>query len=236
MPVSEMSAPISSSSSEMRIRIAASSRPQTKKLAMNTPPEDAHDAQQLVAERSPVLAERHGEGTPDTAGAVHADRRRCRVPHHTAFRNRQLVTINRPREEATTLGYAIGVDADDATADADGADHGGTDGTDGTLILAAGESEAAIEFTVHDDSDIEPPRETLVVRLERPATPEKEYGLGLATASVTIAGGVCDRTAQVRSARRRSLPCTAVSETDLGGTRLLDLADRGIATLGIYRV
>ncbi len=138
------------------------------------------------------------------------------------------VTINRLREVPTTLDYTIGVDTDVATADADDVDH---DGADGTLVLGPGEREAAIEIAVHDDSDIEPPRETFVVTLARPAGQADAYGLGLATMVVTIAEGVCDRTVQVRNALRRSLPCDAVSATELTRIRALDLAQRGIAAL-----
>ena len=141
---------------------------------------------------------------------------------------RLAVTINRPREVPTTLDYTIGVDTDVATADADDVDH---DGADGTLVLGPGEREAAIEIAVQDDSDIEPPRETFVVTLARPAAQADAYGLGLATTVVTIAEGVCDRTAQVRNTLRRSLPCDAVSAAELTGVRTLDLAQRGITAL-----
>ena len=141
---------------------------------------------------------------------------------------RLAVTINRPREVATPLDYTVGVDADDTTADADGVDH---DGTQGTVILGPGEREGVIEITVYQDSDIEPPQETFVVMLAQPAAQADAYGLGRATTVVNIAEGVCDRTVQVRNALRRSLPCDAVSDAELTRVRTLALAEREIAAL-----
>ena len=138
------------------------------------------------------------------------------------------VTINRPRDVATSLDYVVGPDSDPATADADAADH---DGVGGTVVIAARAMEATIALAVHDDTDIEPPRETFAVTLQATQAQLQDFGLGVATVRVTIDEGVCDRTRQVRNALRRSLPCAAVSATDLGGRRDLDLANTGLAAL-----
>ena len=90
------------------------------------------------------------------------------------------VTVDRALEEATTLSYVVGPDADPATADADAADHAGRDGT---VTLAAGATAAALAIAIHDDADIEAPRETFAVTLLRTDAPAERFGLGAATAS-----------------------------------------------------
>ena len=82
-----------------------------------------------------------------------------------------------------------------------------------------------------DDAEIEAPRETFAVTLRAAPDQAKDFGLDVATAVVTIDEGTCDRTAQVRDALRGSLPCTALSETDLPGLRTLHLADGSIDAL-----
>ena len=138
------------------------------------------------------------------------------------------VVINRPRDAATTVRYVLGVDADPATPDADAADH---DGMDGAVTIATGAAEARIGIVIGDDPDIEPPRESFTVSLQATEAQLQDFGLGVATVRVTIDEGVCDRTRQVRNALRRSLPCAAVSATDVGGRRDLDLANTGLAAL-----
>ena len=138
------------------------------------------------------------------------------------------VVINRPRDVATTVRYVLGVDADPATPDADAADH---DGMDGEVTIATGATEARIGIAIGDDPDIEPPRERFTVTLQATQAQLQDFGFGVATVRVTIDEGVCDRTRQVRNALRRSLPCAAVSATDLGGRRDLDLANTGLAAL-----
>ena len=138
------------------------------------------------------------------------------------------VVINRPRDVATSLDYVVGPDDDPATADADADDH---DGAGGTVVIAARAMEATIALAVHDDTDIEPPRETFAVTLQATEAQLQDFGLGVATVRVTIDEGVCDRTRQVRNALRRSLPCAAVSESDLAGVRTLDLSNAGLAGL-----
>ena len=140
------------------------------------------------------------------------------------------VTINRPRDVATSLDYVVGPDSDPATADADAADH---DGVGGTVVIAARAMEATIALAVHDDTDIEPPRETFAVTLQATQAQLQDFGLGVATVRVTIDEGVCDRTRQVRNALRRSLPCAAVSATDLAARTELDLANSDLGALQV---
>ena len=138
------------------------------------------------------------------------------------------VVISRPRDVATSLDYVVSPDDDPATADADADDH---DGAGGTVVIAARAMEATIALAVHDDTDIEPPRETFAVTLQATEAQLQDFGLGIATVRVTIDEGVCDRTRQVRNALRRSLPCARVSESDLAGVRTLDLSNAGLAAL-----
>ena len=140
---------------------------------------------------------------------------------------RLRVELTRPSEQAVSVGYVLESDDDPATADADAEDHGGSDGT---VTLAAGETEAFIEVPILDDDDIEPAREFLRVRLLAPAA-EADWALGLATASVVIQEGVCDRTPAVRDALRGARECWAPSVAELAGTGYLNLGRQGIASL-----
>ena len=140
---------------------------------------------------------------------------------------RLRVELSRPSERTVSVGYVLEPDSDPATADADSDDHGGSDGT---LTLAAGETEAFIEVPILDDEDIEPAREHLQVRLLAPAS-EADWGLGLATATVVIQEGVCDRTPAVSDALRGSRECWLPSVGDLAGRGYLNLGRQGIASL-----
>ena len=137
------------------------------------------------------------------------------------------VELTRPLQREVAVGYVLESDDDPATADADAADHGGSDGM---LTLAAGETEAFIEVPILDDEDIEPAREFLRVRLLAPAA-EADWALGLASASVVIQEGVCDRTPEVRDALRGARECWAPSAADLAGTGYLNLGRQGIGSL-----
>ena len=140
---------------------------------------------------------------------------------------RLKVELSRPSERTVSVGYVLESDNDPGTAGADDADHGGADGT---ITLAAGETEAFIEVPVLDDEDIEPAREHLRVRLLAPAT-EADWALGLAMAAVVIQEGVCDRTPAVRDALRGSRECWSPSVGDLAGRGYLNLSRQGIASL-----
>ena len=138
--------------------------------------------------------------------------------------------------EALTIGYAIGTDGDDATADADGGDY--ADVTGGRVTIGAGEGSAVIEVRITDDAAIEAPREFFRVSLTTPpedaayvlASPEQ------ATAIVVIKEGVCDRTPQVRDEILRQISgvgdCAEVTDDDLSGvSRILSLSSRDIVAL-----
>ena len=140
---------------------------------------------------------------------------------------RLQVELSRPSERTVSVGYVLESDGDLSTADADDEDHGGSDGT---LTLAAGETEAFIEVPILDDEDIEPAREHLRVRLLAPAT-EADWALGLATATLVIQEGVCDRTPEVRDGLRGSRECWAPSVGNLAGMGYLNLGHQGIASL-----
>ena len=140
---------------------------------------------------------------------------------------RLKVELTQPSERMVSVGYVLESDDDPATADADAADHGGSDGT---LALAAGETEAFIEVPILDDDDVEPAREFLRVRLLPPAA-ESDWALGLAAASVVIQEGVCDRTPEVQDALRGSQECWAPSVADLAGMGYLNLGRQGIGSL-----
>ena len=140
---------------------------------------------------------------------------------------RLQVELTRPLQREVAVGYVLESDDDPATADADAADHGGSDGT---VTLAAGETEAFIEVPVLDDGDVEPAREFLRVRLLPPAA-ESDWVLGLAAASVVIQEGVCDRTPEVRDGLRGARECWAPSVADLAGTGYLNLGRQGIGSL-----
>ncbi len=105
------------------------------------------------------------------------------------------LTVDPAPESAISVRYTLGTDGDPVTADADGSDY--TDGGGGAVEIAAGASSAAIEIAINDDDEIESAREVFTVTLDTPGS-DAGYGLGVvASASVTIEEGVCDRTPQV---------------------------------------
>ena len=141
---------------------------------------------------------------------------------------RLAVRLSRSMTGATSLEYAFGTDSNPNTADADATDY---QGTGGTITFPAGETDAEIEISIREDSDIEPAREVFTVVLTVPSQHQNDIALGAATATVTINEGVCDRTPKVRDALRRTAACSAVSTVDLNRRRSLTLADMGIDTL-----
>ena len=140
---------------------------------------------------------------------------------------RLVVVISRARDLATTLGYVLGAD-DPAYNDADEADIGHTVGT---LVIAARETEAAIEIGIRDDNEIEPAREVFNVTLDASAADADNFALGTATSTITIHEGVCDRTPGVRDELRGSRHCAEVSSEELAGRVELDLVGRNIDAL-----
>ncbi len=119
---------------------------------------------------------------------------------------------NAPVPSALALRYALGVDADAATPDADASDY--TDASGGTIEIPAGSSSAVIEIAIDDDNDIEPTREVFVVTLNKPGDGDS-YALGSpASASVQIMEGVCDRTPRVRDAIVQSAGHSACADVD----------------------
>ena len=144
-----------------------------------------------------------------------------RVPVREGGVAELTVRISRPLETATTLRYVLGTDGDPDTADADGEDH---DGQDGMLAIPAGESEAMLEISVHDDGDIEPAHEILAVSLEVPQG--QLLALGDHTAAVVIEEGVCDRSELIRDELRGSRHCADISPVDLESHIELQLGRR----------
>ena len=123
---------------------------------------------------------------------------------------RLTIGIEASRATPTTIGYVHVADDEPFTHDADPSDH---NGVDSTVRIAAGETEATFEIVIHDDSDIEPARETFIVALE-PAV-FSEFKPGVPRATVIIEEGVCDRTPAVRDELRGSRHCSALSSIDL---------------------
>ena len=129
------------------------------------------------------------------------------------------VAIDRPLESSTTFGYRLGRDDDPDTFDADADDHGGGDGE---ATIQAGETEARIEISIHDDDVIEPAQELLAVSLD-PST-ISNFAHGSIRAAVVIEEGVCDRTPGVRDALRDDRPCEAVTVADLAERQHVNLS------------
>ena len=134
------------------------------------------------------------------------------------------VSLAKPSDVDATLTWSIGIDNDPATADADASDHGGAGGD---VVIPAGETAAAITIPIADDADIEPAREVFVVSL----TPQDGLALGVATATVHVEEGVCDRTPQVADELRGARDCAAVTSAELERRVWMRLEDAGLAEL-----
>ena len=141
---------------------------------------------------------------------------------------RLTVRLSRASNASTSLDYVFGTDNDPNTSDASAADY---QGSGGTVAIAAGETEAEIEITIAEDSDIEPPREVFTVTLSVPAEHADDMALGTSSATITIDEGVCDRTPEVRDALRGTAACSAVSSANLNGRQSLTLANMGVDAL-----
>ena len=113
------------------------------------------------------------------------------------------LVLSAPPPTPITVAYTLGTDEDAGTMDADAADF--ADGLTGTVEIAAGATEAAIEIAFVDDEDIEPTRETFTLTLDAPAI-DDGYDLGTKTHAVgTIEEGICDRTPEVADAIAQQL-------------------------------
>ena len=134
------------------------------------------------------------------------------------------VSFAKPRDADVELAWAIGIDNDPATADADENDHGGAAGE---VVIPAGETSATINIAIADDADIEPAREVFVVSL----TPQEGLGFGVANATVHVEEGVCDRTPQLADELRGDRDCAAVTSAELKRRVWVRLEDAGLAEL-----
>ena len=135
-------------------------------------------------------------------------------------------------ESAISVRYTLGADGDPITSDADALDY--TDGGGGAIEIVAGASAAMIEIAINDDDEIEPAREVFVLTLDTPG-PDAGYALGeVASASVTIDEGVCDRTPQVRDQIVQQAgvgDCVQVEDRHLASIRTLSLFDNRLTSL-----
>ena len=107
--------------------------------------------------------------------------------------------VDPPPTTGIAVAYAIGMDGEPSTADADAADF--ASGSAGTVTIPSGLTTGSFEVVVNDDTDIEPPREVFAITLSDP--PEGAgYALG-STDSVTLVRvideGICDRTSRIRA-------------------------------------
>ena len=134
------------------------------------------------------------------------------------------VSLAEPRDADVALTWAIGIDDDPATADADANDYGDAAGE---VVIPAGETSAAINIAIADDGDIEPARETFVVSL----TPQDGLGFGVANATVHVEEGVCDRTPQLADELRGDRACSAVTSAELERRVWVRLEDAGLTEL-----
>ena len=105
------------------------------------------------------------------------------------------VTVSPLPSSPLAVRYELVADEDLGTANADEADY--TSHSSGSLHFSSTTPSAMIEVTIRDDDEIEPPRETFVVRL---LASDDVYELGASYATVEIEEGVCDRTPTVSSA------------------------------------
>ncbi len=144
------------------------------------------------------------------------------------------VTASPAPQAPLTVNYAIGVHADPATTNGDSDDYTGT--ASGSIIIADGATTGSIAVVITDDSDIDDgAQETLVVTISLPQG--SSYQLGeRSSATVTITEGVCDRSAEVRTAILDALTgisaCAAVTDADLRGMAgTLDLSNESLTAV-----
>ena len=134
------------------------------------------------------------------------------------------VRLSAVRDVPTEFAWKVLADADPATADADSGEYGDASGSGS---IAAGETEAAIEIGIADDTGVERPREWFVVELTADAV-----ALGRSRVSVAVLEGVCDRTPAVAAALVvEGAGCETATDDTLAALRTLSLEDAGIAAL-----
>ena len=147
------------------------------------------------------------------------------------------LTVDPVPESAISVRYTLGVDGDPVTSDADGSDY--TDGGGGAVEIVAGASGTVIEIAIDDDDEIESVREVFTLTLDTPGG-DAGYGLGVvATATVTIEEGVCDRTPQIRDEILRQTDvsgCARTENRDLARIQRLDLCFRAFEDSNCDRV
>ena len=138
--------------------------------------------------------------------------------------------------DSVVVRYAIVLDADSATSDADESDY--IDPGQGELIVGPMVTDAVIAVQVVDDDVPENPRETLRVLL-LPPLDGAEYVIGEQNAiDATIREGICDRTQQVRDVLLQAAQritwdiegCGDVTDWELDGISTLSLLGPG----GVY--
>ena len=131
-----------------------------------------------------------------------------------------------------TVTYTLGTDDDPGTSDADAMDFSA--GLRGEVEIATGASEAAIQITLNDDDDIEPPRESFTITLDEPPL-DGGYDLGKQESMVgMILEGVCDRTRAVQWSivtQSGATDCFGVVDSDLAMLRVMELGGSGLKTL-----
>ena len=132
------------------------------------------------------------------------------------------LSLSVPPAVPITVTWSLGPDGDAGTHDADPDDFAG--GFAGSVEIAAGATQAAIEVVFNDDEDIEPTREAFTLTLDDPAG-GAGYTVGARRrATGEIAEGVCDRTPEVQDAILvQILPevCADVQDEDLGRVQFI---------------
>ena len=133
---------------------------------------------------------------------------------------------------ALTIHYTLGTDVSVDTDDANNADYIDSN----SLKIAAGASHGVIAIAIVDDGMAEPSREVFTITLDKPESTAR-YMLGsliMATVTIVVIDGVCDRTMQVRDWIVEQIPgvdnCAAVTAEHLAGISG-NMSLRGISAL-----
>ena len=144
------------------------------------------------------------------------------------------VTASPAPDSPLVISYSIGTDDDPATVDGDSDDYTGN--ATGSVVIPAAATQGIIPVVIGNDDDIDDgAQEALAVTITLPQG--STYQLGEKTsATVTINEGVCDRTAEVRTAILGRLTgisdCAQVTDPDLNSvTGTLPLTGLSITEL-----